>query len=179
MHRAVKHVARGDQTSSQPKSYRQPAANLHGRKGSGAAPVALSARVGSEIVAGGSLELLQRVVEQQDKEIRAMRGESKSAAAQSSLVSSLEERLRRAEASEMAATHRFKRLEDQMALAATAARQRQTQVDSELQNIQRTLVAANQQMSDAAGQRRDLHSDVEGVHDKLGHCGMVLGLTRL
>ena len=67
----------------------------------------------------------------------------------------------------MAATHRFKLLEDQMALAATAARQRQTQVDNELQNIQRTLVAANQQMSDAAGQRRDLHSDVEGVHDKL------------
>ena len=133
----------------------------------GAAPVALSARVGSEIVAGGSLELLQRVVEQQDKEIRAMRGESKSAAQQSSLVSSLEERLRRAEASEMATTHRFKLLEDQLALAATAARQRQTQVDNELQNIQRTLVAANQQMSDAAGQRRDLHSDVEGVHDKL------------
>ena len=110
---------------------------------------------------------LQRTVAQQDQEIRAARSEAQSVAKQTQVMVQLEERLRRAEAAEAAATHRLKSVEEQLGAGSALARERQSAVDNELKNIQHALAAANQQMSDAAGQRRELHTDVEAVNDKL------------
>ena len=114
-----------------------------------------------------SEQALQRTVQQQDQEIRAARYEAKDNAKQTQLVAQLEERLRHTEASESASSMRLRQIEESINQGNANTRERQQQLDNELRDMQRLLAAAEQKLGDAAIQRRELHGDVEGVHDKL------------
>ena len=110
---------------------------------------------------------LQRTVTQQEQEIRAARYEIKDNTKHAQAMGQLEERLRRAEASESAANQRLRMLEETLERGEANSREQQGKLENELRDMQRVIAAAEQRMSDAASQRRELHVDVESVHDKL------------
>jgi hypothetical protein len=110
---------------------------------------------------------LQRTVAQQEAELRTARQEAGGAAKQSQQLAQLEERLRTTEVAEGAHKQRLRAVEAGLGESSAAARERIAALEVELQSLARSAATAEQQLANAAGQQRELHGDLEGVHDKL------------